>query len=374
MNHQKIAMYLPSLEGGGAERVFVQLANEFVSQGICVDFLLVAARGPYYEELSSSVRCIDFNSSGVLASLQHLIRYLRTERPHVIISGLDHANIVTILACMFSDIPIRCVISVRSVPTAIYREVRSIRRWIILQIMKMMYRFADVIIVNSKYGAEDLVRSFYLAQQKLKVIYNPLDLDNIRRLSKMPAEHPWCVPGSPPIILGVGSLSVLKDFQTLIRAFSIIRSIRDCRLVILGEGPDRERLEFLISQLGLQDDVYLPGFVRNPFPWMLNAKVFVCSSLTEGCPNALMQALACGTPVVSTDCHAGAMEILEKGKWGRLVPSGCPEAMSDAILDSIDVPSPPEVQRRASHFQIKDIAQQYLDVLLPGFSRSCKDN
>jgi len=374
MNHQKIAMYLPSLEGGGAERVFVQLANEFVSQGICVDFLLVAARGPYYEELSSSVRCIDFNSSGVLASLQHLIRYLRTERPHVIISGLDHANIVTILACMFSDIPIRCVISVRSVPTAIYREVRSIRRWIILQIMKMMYRFADVIIVNSKYGAEDLVRSFYLAQQKLKVIYNPLDLDNIRRLSKMPAEHPWCVPGSPPIILGVGSLSVLKDFQTLIRAFSIIRSIRDCRLVILGEGPDRERLEFLISQLGLQDDVYLPGFVRNPFPWMLNAKVFVCSSLTEGCPNALMQALACGTPVVSTDCHAGAMEILEKGKWGRLVPSGCPEAMSDAILDSIDAPSPPEVQRRASHFQIKDIAQQYLDVLLPGFSRSCKDN
>ena len=167
------------------------------------------------------------------------------------------------------------------------------------------------------------------------------------------------------MILGVGRLDLLKDFPTLVRAFAVVRSNRKCRLVILGEGPDRGKLEQLILRLGLEHDAYLPGFVSNPFPWMRHAKVFVSSSLTEGCPNALMQALACRTPVVSTDCVGGSAEILQDGKWGRLSPVGDCEAMAEAIEATFDATIHPDVSQRVSDFAHDKIARQYLDVLLP---------
>lgn len=363
-----IALFLPSLDGGGAERVFVQLANQFVALGFHVDFALASARGPYLDEIATGVRLIDLAASGVLRSLPRLARYVRSECPEVLLSALDHANIVAILAHLIARNGARCVISMRSVPEAVYRKERTFHAWIMPHLMRVAYPFANSIIANSKFVATDLSRFLRVPKSKVSVIYNPLDLDGIEELSRENIEHPWCGPGGAPIILSVGSLALLKDFPTLIRAFSLIRSKRDCRLVILGEGPDRAKLESLIRDLRLQRDVYMPGFANNPFAWMRHAKVFVSSSLTEGCPNALMQALVCRTPVVSTDCVGGSSEVLEGGKWGRLVPVGKPDAMAMAVMATLDSTVHPNVRQRADDFALERIAREYLRVLLPDHS------
>jgi glycosyltransferase involved in cell wall biosynthesis len=364
-----IAFFLPSLDGGGTERVFVQLANEFVTLGVRVDVVLATASGPYLDELSPDVRVVDLDTSGVMQALPRLARYLRTERPEAMLSGLDHANVVAILACVLSRKDTRCVISMRSVPTAVYRANRSVRGWILLRLMRITYRFADGIVVNSEGVGTGLSQLIRAPVDNLNVIYNPLNIPWIDALGREALDHPWCADGAPPVILGVGRLDVLKDFPTLINAFLIVRSRRDCRLVILGEGPDRDKLEILIRDLHLQSDVYLPGFVSNPFAWMRRAQVFVSSSLTEGCPNAIMQSLACETPVVATDCVGGSREILEDGQWGRMVEVGNAGAMAVAIEATLDTAHDLDLRRRADDFSHDRIACQYLRVLLPKRSR-----
>jgi glycosyltransferase involved in cell wall biosynthesis len=360
-----ITLFLPSLEGGGAQRVFVELANEFVALGLRVNLALASAHGPYLEEICTGVRVIDFGASGVLQSLPKLARHLRSERPDVMLSGLDHANIIAMLARVAAGKGTRCVISMRSVPTAVYRESRSVRGWLLLQLIKVAYPFADAIVANSEAVASDLLQLLRITRSRLHIVYNPLNTSWIEKSSREEVDHAWCAPGAPPIVLGVGSLGVLKDFPTLIRAFSIVRSIHDCRLVILGEGAQREELEGLIHELGLERDVYLAGFVGNPFAWMRRARVFASSSLTEGCPNALMQALACGTSVISTDCVGGSAEILQHGKWGRLIAVGDYRAMADAIAKTLEATTQPDVRQRANDFAHDRIARQYLRILLP---------
>jgi glycosyltransferase involved in cell wall biosynthesis len=368
MSSPKIGLFLPSLDGGGAERVFVELANEFARLGARVDLALADARGPYLPEVTPAVRVVDFGVSGVLQSLPKLARYLRKERLEALLSGLDHANIVAILARVAAGNRTRSVISIRSVPTAGYRETPSLRRWALLRLMRLAYPFADAIVVNSDAVASDASELLGVPRRRLHTVYNPLNVCRIQRLSFERVDHPWCVAGAAPIILGVGRLDVLKDFPSLIRAFSLVRSSRECRLVILGEGPDHAKLEGLIRQLGLDREVLLAGFVSNPFSWMRRARVFVSSSLTEGCPNALMQALACGIPVISTDSVGGSAEILQGGKWGALVAVGDIRAMATAIEASLDTTNHPDVRQRARDFAHDTIARQYLQILLPSLA------
>jgi glycosyltransferase involved in cell wall biosynthesis len=353
------------LEGGGAERVFVELASQFAALNLRVDLVLARAYGPYLAEVSPTVRLVDLAAGGVLQALPKLVRYLRRERPEVMLSGLNHSNIVAILARFVARSDARCVISMRSVPTASYREEKSLQSWVMLQLMSVLYPFADDIIANSDAVAVDLAQLMRLSRTKPHVVHNPLKIALIEQLCGEAVDHAWCGAGAPPIVLSVGRLDVLKDFPTLIRAFEIARGKRECHLLILGEGPQRKPIESLIGALGLQACVQLPGFVGNPFAWMRCARVFVSSSLTEGCPNAVMQALACGTQVVSTNCVGGSAEILEQGRWGRLVGVGDVNAMAEAIVAALDVPSPIDVRERASDFAIERIARQYLSILLP---------
>lgn len=360
-----VALYLPSLEGGGTERVFVELANRFAATGIRVDLVLASASGPYLAELAPGVRVVDLAASGVVASLPRLTRYLRAERPDAMLSGLDHANLVAILACRLAGGRTRCVVSVRGVPTAVYRQERTASRWISIQLARILYRFADRVIANSKTVASDVVQALRIGADRVDVVYNPLDVARIESLSRATVDHPWLAPGAQSVILGVGRLSPVKDFPTLIEAFRIVRTRLDGRLVILGEGPDRALLESLLARHGLQEHSYLPGFVSNPFPWMRQAGVLVSSSLTEGCPNVLLQGLACGAPIVSTDCPGGSAEILANGQWGRLVPVGDAQAMARAVLETLEAPVHPDVRRRADDFAIATAADEYLRILLP---------
>ncbi len=360
-----MALFLPSLDGGGAERVFVELANEFAVHGLGVDLVLARVQGPYVQDVSAGVRVVDLEAPRVLSALPKLVRYLRSERPSAILSALDHANVVAVMARHLARTGTRSIISMRSVPSAIYGRDGAGGSRTLLRFMKVAYRFADAIIANSGAVALDLSKVLAIPIDELHVIYNPLNLNRIERLSRDDAGHAWCAPGVPPFVLGVGALTAIKDFATLIRAFAIVRARSECRLVILGEGPERERLQSLAIQSGVADHLYMPGFVPNPYPWMRRARAFVSASTTEGCPNALMQALALGTPIVSTDGIGGSAELLENGRWGRLVPVGLPGAMAAAIVETLDAPANPETRRRAADFSHERIAGQYLEVLLP---------
>jgi glycosyltransferase involved in cell wall biosynthesis len=342
----------------------VDLANEFSARGLQVDLVLAAAAGPYLEHVSSTVRIVDLKASRILRALPPLVRYLRAERPAALLSALDHANVVAVLARRLAGGKTRCVISMRSVPTEVYRRAGTAGSRRLLRFLKFAYRYADAIIANSNAVALDLSRLLSVPLEDVHVVHNPLNLARIEDESHAPLSHDWLRSEAPPFILGVGSLAPLKDFETLIRAFAIVRESHACRLVILGEGPDRGKLEAVGREIGVADHVLMPGFVPNPFVWMRRSRVFVSSSVTEGFPNALMQALALGLAIVSTDSIGGSAELLENGRWGRLVPVGDSGVMAAAIGACLVAGPNPDVRRRAADFSHERIANRFLEVLL----------
>lgn len=365
MGRERIAIYLPSLTGGGAERVMVTLANGFAARGYSVDLVLATASGPYLKNVSQGVRVVDLAARRVLFSLPALARYLQRERPRAMLSALHHANVVAVWARQLARTSTVLVVSERNTLTASPVSAKNGRLQSRSWLMKRTYPRADAVVAVSRGVADDLVSATGLPPEHVHVIYNPVVTDELLRLSRVPVRHPWCAPGAPPVILAAGRLTEQKDFSTLIRAYSRLRGRRSGRLVILGEGEDRGELEALITRLGLEEDVYLPGFVDNPFAWMREARLFVLSSRWEGLPSVLIQAMACGTQVVSTDCPSGPAEILENGRWGRLVPVGDPEALAAAIRAALDEDEAehPEVEARASAFGLDPSVRGYLDAL-----------
>lgn len=362
VSNNKVAIFIPSLRGGGAERVMVILANEFASRGCKVDLLLVKAEGPYLSTVSENVRIVDLNASRVLTSLPRLVRYLRRERPYAMLSALNHANVTAILAKWIARVSTRIVVSERNNVSLSMQFALGIMPRIVFRLMRLAYPYADSITAVSSGVADDLAQAIGIARERITVIYNP-----VMPVREYPSEtiypHPWFAPGSPPVIIGIGRLTKQKDFFLLIRAFAKVRIQRTCRLMILGEGELRGELEDLIEKLGLDSDVFLPGFVENPYSYLSRAGLFVLSSQWEGLPNVLIQALACGCPVVSTDCPSGPSEVLENGKWGRLVPVGNVDALAEAVLATLTEDTHPDVVSRARDFCVEQAATRYLDVL-----------
>jgi glycosyltransferase involved in cell wall biosynthesis len=230
--------------------------------------------------------------------------------------------------------------------------------------MRQWYPHADAIIAVSDGVAADLSRLARLPRNRITTIFNAVDVNRIRELASAPITDAWFAEGAPPVLLAVGRLAPQKDYGTLLRAFALVRSHCGLRLVILGEGPERDRLQDEATALGIAADVKMPGAVANPFPYMATARLFVMSSAWEGLPNVLMEALACGCPIVSTDCLSGPREILDGGSFGELVPVGDHTALAEAILralaSSVDRS---RLQARAQSFSVDRVADRYFDVL-----------
>jgi glycosyltransferase involved in cell wall biosynthesis len=234
--------------------------------------------------------------------------------------------------------------------------------------MRRLYPKADRIVAVSQGVADDLISLLNLPHEKVTVIYNPIFTPELFEQAKQPANHPWFEQNRLPVILAVGRLTRQKDYPILFRAFSLVRQVRPAKLLILGEGEERANLERLAIELGIQNDVSMPGFVDNPFAFMAKASVFVLSSAWEGFGNVLVEALACGCPVVATDCRSGPREILDNGRYGRLVPVGDHEALAKAILETLDNPDFPANRQtrlqRAMEFSVDAAVDKYLKVLL----------
>jgi len=212
--------------------------------------------------------------------------------------------------------------------------------------------------------ADDLALTTGLPRAGITTIYNPVVSVTLQEQARAPLVHPWFAPGNPPVVLGAGRLEAQKDFPTLLKALARVLAVREVRLMLLGEGKDRPLLEALARDLGIAEHVELPGFVGNPFAYMARAAVFVLSSTYEGLPGVLIQAMACGCPVVSTDCPSGPAEILDGGVYGPLIPVGDVGVLTQAILAQLDAPPDRErLRARAALFSVEHAVDQYLHVL-----------
>ncbi|MEW6491811.1 MAG: glycosyltransferase [Cyanobacteriota bacterium] len=358
-----VAIFLMDLDGGGAERVMINLARGFGEQGLKVDLVLVKAEGPYLSQLSQKVRVVKLDSSRLILSLPPLVRYLKQEKPPVLISALEDTNMVALWAKKLAGVSTQVVVTVHNHLSREAKNSTTLKRRLTPQFVKWFYPWADTIVAVSQGVAEDLV-DMGLPSKKIKAIYNPIVTPELSEKLQEPIDHPWFSPGQPPVILGVGRLEKQKDFPTLIHAFARVRQQHPARLMILGEGSDRSHLDSLVQELGLTEDVVFGGFVANPYAYMAQATVLVLSSAWEGFGNVLVEAMAAGTPVVSTDCESGPAEILANGQYGKLVAVGDSQGMAKAIADTLnESPDATFLQQRASEFSLKKALLEYEQLL-----------
>ena len=357
-------MYLPGMDPGGVELVFTMLSGDFARRGHRVSLVLDNATGPNLAHVSAAVRVVDLKALRIRYALFRLAGFLRRERPDVLLSAMDMTNVVAVLAARLAGKPERVVVSIRDMwsirlakaPTLQERSLKWIGPW--------AYGNAAAVIAVSDQVANDLAASAGVPRERIVRIYNPV-LPNILQRSEERLDDPMFGPSAPPVILSMGRLEEQKDFATLIRAFAILRQTVVARLVILGDGSLRADLSALAVGLGVSDSVSLPGHANNPYPYLRKSAAFVLSSAWEAFGVVVIEALACGTPVVSTNCPGGPAEILDGGRYGPLVPVGDADAMASALRQILaHPPSPQSLQARAAAFNLEATATAYLDVLL----------
>lgn len=355
-----VTIFLSDLGGGGAERVMVNLANSFAQQGKSVDLILVYKVEQYLSLLHPSVRVINLDYSKLLKSLPFLISYLKKERPKILLSAIEDTNIIAICATKLAGVNTKVVVTVHNHLSSEVRHATNLKRRFVPYILRFFYPHASSVVAVSKGVAVDLVKWTGLSLDKIQAIYNPVIPPDLRTLLHEIPNHPWLNQKQLPVILGVGRLDPQKDFPTLIHAFAQVRRQYPAKLIILGEGSQRNELEQLINQLNLSSDVHIHGFVKNPYAYMSKSSLCVLSSAWEGFGNVIVEAMAVGTPVVSTDCTSGPAEILANGKYGKLVPVGDVEKMAEAMIQTLESPLDSQtLQQRANFFTIEAATVQY---------------
>jgi glycosyltransferase involved in cell wall biosynthesis len=365
---KKVLLFRPTMGEGGADRVTITLLRHLDREAFQPSLVLVKLDGVLLDQVPEDVRVIDLGASRLRFSWLRLASILRCERPDILLSTSSGGNLVAALAHALVPDPNRgLVLSERNTFSAVRRERRS--RWLpVVAVTRRLYQRANRIIAVSEGVARDLVESLDLPEDLVTAIHNPVVDEDLYELAEEPVDHPW-LEGEQPVLLSVGRLVPQKDYTVLLRAFSRIRKTRPIRLIVLGEGTERRRLERYAQRLGIRDDVDFSGFVKNPFPFMRRCTVYVLSSRFEGLPGALIQAMACGAPVISTDCPSGPSEIVDSGYNGFLVPVGDDERLAARIERLLDNPelrrSFSEAGRRAvAEFEVTPMIRHYEEALL----------
>lgn len=354
---REIAIYLPDLSGGGAERLHVQLAAAWRDMGYRPRFLLDRRQGALLNAVPPGCPVDSLDAGRQLAALPRLVRWLRLHRPAVLIANMEHMNVMAVTAGALARVPTRIIVTQHN---ALSQQIaqRGAIKW---RALPALYRRAlpraDAVVAVSHGVAQDMAALTGWPAARTRVIHNGLVDDGFAERAAGAPDHRWFAEGRR-VIVAVGRLTLQKDFATLLRAMPAVDA--DASLVILGEGPERQRLEALVRKLALEGRVAMPGFVANPLPWLRAADLMVMSSRFEGFGNVLVEALACGTPVVSTDCPHGPAEILDGGRFGALVPVQDPLALAAAIQAGLAHPPDPSVSMaRGRSFTVRGCASRY---------------
>lgn len=366
-----VALVIHSLDCGGVERITVNMLQHLAASGHRADLLLRVAKGEFLADLPPEVRVVELGRSPVRALLR-LIGYLRRERPRNLLSLMYPQNELALLARSLAGTPVRTLVSVRSMlggqhETVAFRSrlMRLVHAAWVRLLASRCYPHADGIVAVSDGAARDVAKLTRLPASRITVIPNPVIRPRLFAKASEPPTHRWFGADQPPVILAVGRLHPIKDFKTLVEAFALVRSRRAARLLILGDGPERDRLRRRAEDLGVAADVALPGFAANPYSAMRSAAVLALTSRFDALPAVLIEALALGTPVVATDCPSGPAEILRGGRYGELAPVGDSERIASAILRSLDgtAPTQPVDPEWLDQYR-EDVAMgRYLDLL-----------
>jgi glycosyltransferase involved in cell wall biosynthesis len=331
-----------------------------VARGITTDLVVVKKHGNFFEELDSRVNVVELPQSRTVTSVRGLKKYIERRRPAALISQMTHTNIAAIIANMVARRRTRLVV-VEHNQFSQNRALKSGMVRVSYELVRWLYPRADLVAAVSEGVRGDLATATGLPAKRIEILHNPVVTDRLAELAAMPVDHPWLRDPGPPVILGVGRFAPQKNFPLLLDAFAKIRSQRPARLIILGDGDLRPQLEAHARSLGVAGDVDLPGFDQNPFRFMQRAALYVQSSDWEGLPTAVIEAMACGMPVVVTDCIGGSREILEDGKLGRIVPLRDVDALASAMAAALEAPGEREARiRRAGDFGLERAVDGYL--------------
>ena len=369
---KRLGIYIstpPSEYGGGAERVMMRIAAGIAERGHDVDFVVSRANSPVWASLSPDVRLVNLNTHRY-AVLPGLLKYIRRERPDTLLSTGKSANLATLTVKRFFAPDMRLVLHQSNSLTGEF-AIYGAKQKLAIRMLRLMMPSADSIVTLNKDMAIDIKRAVPSASDKVRVIYDPHDLEDIRAKSSSPLKHTWLAHDRPtPAIVTVARLHFKKDIPTLLRAFAVVADMRPARLVIVGDGPALPNLLKLSEELGISKMVDFVGFKDNPYAYMARADVFALSSLVEGLVGVLIEAMACGTSVVSTDCTFGPSEILQDGRLGRLSPVGDHKALAESIVHTLDNPtSREELLAGASRFSAEAIINEYEKLLREDFAR-----
>jgi len=363
-DNPRIAIFVSTSGHSGVDRAMQHLIPALARRGYAVDLLKVRRHGPNLTEVPENVRIVDLGSRHTYTCLPAIVRYLRREHPTAMLADKDRVNRTALLARALARVPTRLVLSSGTTISIDLAHRGAFERWLQRTSMGRLYPFADQVIVTSRGVADDMADYTGLARKHIEVVPSPVVPDELLHTRQAKPGHPWFHDDGPPIILSVGELGQRKGYDVLLRAFATLHSQRPCRLLILGRGKLQAELERLTSELGIADAVDFAGFQPNPFAFMAHADLFAFASRWEGLGFVLIEALAMGTPVVSTDCPSGPREILADGRYGELVPVDDHQAMAHAMTKSLDTPVNPEHLRQAARpYTIENSTDCYLRAL-----------
>jgi glycosyltransferase involved in cell wall biosynthesis len=370
----RVLLFSPHLGEGGADRVIAKLARHLDRRRFAPALALVRRAGPFLADVPADVPVYEFGARRLATALPALVRVIRRERPDVVFSA-GASNIIAAVAHRLAGSRARLVLSERS---ALRRSDRSRARLAAeLPAKRLTYRRADVVAAVSEGVARDLASVLGLSPERIAVVGNPMVDEDLAVLAAMPVEHPWLAGGASaaePVIVACGRLVEIKDYPTLLDAFARIRAARAAKLIVLGDGPLREELRARAARLGVGDLVDFVGFDKNPFRYFARARLLLHASRAEGLPGALIQAMACGLPVVSTDCDFGPREVIAApGRDGFLVPVGDAAALADRALqlladDRLRDAVSAEARRSAQRYETRASLARYEAAFSPDWS------
>ena len=329
------AIYIHDLSPGGVERQSLVLARELQARGVDISLVVHQVRGELVPLLPKGLPVVNLNGTRTLDDVLRLRRFMRDERPDVLLANVDHNNIAAAMASAVSGTSTKLVICQHNPLTEGFHATVNWKHRIVPLFYRALASHIDHAVAVSNGIADELVSHAGLPCSKVTTIFNAVIGSDFVQRANEPISHRWFDQKDRPVFVSAGRLVEMKDHRTLLRAFALHVARHPARLMILGTGPMQDELRNLIEALDIAEHVELAGFVQNPLPYMRAADAFVLSSRSEGFGNVLVEAMGCGTPVVSTNCPHGPSDILSNGQYGLLVSPRDPEALAPAFSQII---------------------------------------